>query len=159
MGPAFQAVLCGQLCPDSLWPHGLQPTRLLCPWDSPGKNTAVGYHFLLQGIFLTQGSNLCLLCLLFGREQLQRRQSPLIESWDHPGRALSQTLWGAHEGLQGGAGVRDVCLNIRGWRKREQHQQHFKLSRSMAESWGWGERLIGTRTLAKVAESGRLAES
>ena len=32
--------------------------RLLCPWDSPGKNTGVGCHFLLQGIFLTQGSNL-----------------------------------------------------------------------------------------------------
>ena len=29
-------------------PHGLQPTRLLRPWDSPGKNTAVGCHFLLQ---------------------------------------------------------------------------------------------------------------
>ena len=29
----------------------------LHPWDSPGKNTGVGYHFLLQGIFLTQGSN------------------------------------------------------------------------------------------------------
>ena len=31
---------------DSLQPHGLQPTRLLCPWDSPGKNTGVGCHFL-----------------------------------------------------------------------------------------------------------------
>ena len=31
------------------------------PWDSPGKNTGVGCHFLLQGIFLTQGSNLHLL--------------------------------------------------------------------------------------------------
>ena len=40
-----------------LQPHGLEPARLLCPWDSPGKNTAVGCHFLLQGIFLTQGSN------------------------------------------------------------------------------------------------------
>ena len=40
-----------------LWPHGLQSARLLCPWDSPGKNTGVGCHFLLQGIFLTQGSN------------------------------------------------------------------------------------------------------
>ena len=38
-------------------PHGLQPARLLCPWDFPGKNTGVGCHFLLQGIFLTQGSN------------------------------------------------------------------------------------------------------
>ena len=37
--------------------HGLQPTRLLCPQDSPGKNTGVGCHFLLQWIFLTQGWN------------------------------------------------------------------------------------------------------
>ena len=43
---------------DSLQPHGLQPSRLLCPWDSPGKNTGVGCHSLLQGIFLTQESNL-----------------------------------------------------------------------------------------------------
>ena len=41
----------------SLRPHGLWPARLLCPWDFPGKNTGVGCHFLLQGIFLTQGSN------------------------------------------------------------------------------------------------------
>ena len=37
--------------PDSLQPHGLQPARLLCPWDSPAKNTGVGCHALLQGIF------------------------------------------------------------------------------------------------------------
>ena len=37
------------------WPHGLQPSRLLCLWDSPGKNIGVGCHFLLLGIFLTQG--------------------------------------------------------------------------------------------------------
>ena len=42
---------------NSLWPHGLQPTRLFCPWDFPGRNTGVGCHFLLQGIFLTQGLN------------------------------------------------------------------------------------------------------
>ena len=42
---------------DSLRPHGLKPTRILPPWDSPGKNTGVGYLFLLQGIFPTQGSN------------------------------------------------------------------------------------------------------
>ena len=43
---------------DSLRPHGLQPTMLLHPWDSPGKSTGVGCHFLLQGIFLTRESNL-----------------------------------------------------------------------------------------------------
>ena len=42
---------------NSLQLHGLQPTSLLCAWDSPDKNTGVNYHFLLQGIFLTQGSN------------------------------------------------------------------------------------------------------
>ena len=49
---------------NSLWPLGLQPTRLLCPWNSPGKNTGVGCHFLLQGIFPTQVSTSHLLCLL-----------------------------------------------------------------------------------------------
>ena len=37
--------------------NGLQPARLLCPWDFPGKNSGVGCHFLLPGIFPTQGSN------------------------------------------------------------------------------------------------------
>ena len=34
---------------NSLQPHGLTPTRFLCPWNFPGKNTGVGCHFLLQG--------------------------------------------------------------------------------------------------------------
>ena len=38
--------------------------NLLCPWDSPGKNTRVGCHFLLQKIFPTQGLNPHLFCLL-----------------------------------------------------------------------------------------------
>lgn len=48
----------------TLQPHGLQPARLLCPWDFPCKNTGVGFHFLLQEIFPTQGLNLVLLHLL-----------------------------------------------------------------------------------------------
>ena len=42
---------------NSLWSHGLQPARLLSPWDSPGKNTGVGWYSVLQGVFLTEGSN------------------------------------------------------------------------------------------------------
>ena len=38
-------------------PRTVAMDRFLCPWDFPGKNTGVGYHFLLQVIFLTQGSN------------------------------------------------------------------------------------------------------
>ena len=43
---------------DSLRSHGLEPARLLCLWNSPGKNTGVGGYSLLQGIFPTQVSNL-----------------------------------------------------------------------------------------------------
>ena len=44
-------------------PVNCSPPRVLCPWDSPGKNTRRGRHALLQGIFLSQGSNMHLLCL------------------------------------------------------------------------------------------------
>ena len=49
---------------DSLRSYGLQPVRLLCPWNSPGKNTGVGCRFLFWGIFPTQGLNPHLLGLL-----------------------------------------------------------------------------------------------
>ena len=61
---------------DSLQPHGPYPTRLLCPWDSPGKKTGVACHFLLQGIFQTQGLHLSLLCLLHYRQILN-----LLSPW------------------------------------------------------------------------------
>ena len=51
------AVLSCSVVSDSLRPRGLQPAWFLCPWDSPDKNTGVGCHALLQGIFPTQGSN------------------------------------------------------------------------------------------------------
>ena len=58
------AVLCCSVIANSLGTYGLQPTRRLCPCDFSGKNTGVGFCFLLQGIFPTQGWNLNLLCLL-----------------------------------------------------------------------------------------------
>ena len=63
---------------DSLQPHGLQPTRLLCPWDSPGKNTGLWCHFLLQGIFSTQVSNLHLLQWQADSLPLSRQGSPRL---------------------------------------------------------------------------------
>ena len=56
-----ESCLVSKLCPTLLRPHGLQPTRLFCPWDSSGKYTGVGCHFSLQEIFPTQGSHLLLL--------------------------------------------------------------------------------------------------
>ena len=49
-------MLVTQSHPDSATPWTV-PARLLCPWNSSGKNTGVDSHSLLQGIFLTQGSN------------------------------------------------------------------------------------------------------
>ena len=48
----FRLSQCVRACSvvfNSVRPHGLKPTRLLCPWDFPGKNTGVGCHFLLRG--------------------------------------------------------------------------------------------------------------
>ena len=53
---------------DSLLPYGLEPARLLCPWDFSGRNAGAACRFLLQGLFLTQGLNWGLLCLLHWQE-------------------------------------------------------------------------------------------
>ena len=59
---------------NSLWPHGLQPTRLLRPWDFPGKSTGVGCH-----------------CLLWKKEQVNK--NPQI--WAvHPDSNFSDLRWG-----------------------------------------------------------------
>ena len=67
-----------QSCPTLVWPHGLYPARLLCPWDFPGKNTGAGCHFLLQGIFPTQGSNSHLLYWQAGSLPLSHLGSPTL---------------------------------------------------------------------------------
>ena len=72
----FQA-LCVCVCVScsvvshSLWPHRLKPTRLFCPWNSPGKNTGVGSHSLLHG------SNLGLLHCRWILYCLSHQGSPL----------------------------------------------------------------------------------
>ena len=54
--PGKTMLACSALS-DSFKPHGLEPSRLFCPWDFPDKNSGVGCHVLLQEIFLTQGLN------------------------------------------------------------------------------------------------------
>ena len=48
---------------DSVWPHRQQPTRLHRPWDSPGKNSGVGYHYLLQCMKVKSEREVAQLCL------------------------------------------------------------------------------------------------
>ena len=72
--------VCRSVVSISLWPHGLlgsrKPARFLCPWNSPGKNTGVGGHSLLRGIFTTQGLNPCLLHCRQILYHLSHRGSP-----------------------------------------------------------------------------------
>ena len=60
---------------DSLQTQELKSTRLVCLWDFPGKNTGLGYHFLLQGIFPIQGSNPCLIISCIDRQILYHNTS------------------------------------------------------------------------------------
>ena len=88
---------------DSVRPHRWQLTRLPCPWDSPGKNTGVGCHFLLQGIFPTQGSNPG---LLHSRQTLLTSEPPgkskvkeeREESWPKTQHSKSKdhSIWSHH---------------------------------------------------------------
>ena len=84
--PLCESVSCSVVS-NSLGPHALQPARLLCPWDSPGKNTGAGWHDLLQRTFLTQGSHSGLLpCTpslnaISGQHPLQRTCS-INTSWN-----------------------------------------------------------------------------
>ena len=59
---------------DFLRPHGLDPSKLLCPWDFPGKYAGMGSHFLFQAIF--QGSNLSLLHWQEDSLPLSHQRSP-----------------------------------------------------------------------------------
>ena len=70
---------------NSARPHRRQPTRLPCPWDSPGKNTGVGCHFLLQCMKVKSESE---------DSQLYPTQRPhglqptrLLRPWGFPGRS------------------------------------------------------------------------
>ena len=77
------AVLSHSVMADSATPW-TAVHQAVCPWNSPDKNTIVGCHFLLQGIFLTQGSNPCLLCLLHCRQ--------ILYHLSHQGRLNKQYL-------------------------------------------------------------------
>ena len=65
-----------QSCP-TVRPHRQQPTRLCCPWDSPGKNTGVGCHFLLQCMKVKSESEVAQSCLTLATPWTAAHQAPL----------------------------------------------------------------------------------
>ena len=70
---------------DSVQPHRRQPTRLCWPWDSPGKNTGVGCHFLLQCMKVKSESEVAQSCLTHWPHRLQPTR--LLRPWDFPGKS------------------------------------------------------------------------
>ena len=78
--PKWWWCLVAKLYQTLLQSHGLQPARFLRLWNSPGKNTGVGCHFLLQRIFLTQGSYSCLLHWQEDSLPLSHKQSHIMPS-------------------------------------------------------------------------------
>ena len=62
---------------DSVGPHRRQPTRLPSPWDSPGKNTGVGCHFLLQCMKVKSESEVAQSCLTLATPWTAAHQAPL----------------------------------------------------------------------------------
>ena len=75
-----ERVIVTQLCPTIYDPVGLLSARFLCPWNSPGKNTGVGCHFLLQGCFPKWFDNSKLLWNLKKRASSQYRQVSIIRA-------------------------------------------------------------------------------
>jgi len=75
------ALLSCSVLSDSLQPHGLKPTRLLCPWGFPGRNTGMGCHALLQGIVPTQGLSSALPHCRWILYHLNQQGSPRILAW------------------------------------------------------------------------------
>ena len=102
--PSHQSV-SRSVVSSSLQPQGLEPARLLCPWHSLGKNTRVGSHSLLQGIFPTQESNLGLLNCRQILYHLSYREAPTPsvtkvkynwELWCHKGVPAPPSSKGSH---------------------------------------------------------------
>ena len=125
---------------DSLWPHGLQPTRLLCPWDFPGKDTGVGFHLLLQGVFPTQGSHPGLPCCRQTLYQLSHKGSPIKLGRRENLLLWPEELWSqSHEENPHSFSSLSLChLTLEVDASAESEQQRDQGRKSLGEEKCWG---------------------
>ena len=88
---------------DSVQPHSWQPTRLPCPWDSQGKNTGVGCHFLLQCMKVKSESEVAQSCPTLS-DPIDCIPTRLLHPWDFPDKSTGVGChWeNAQSGLTGG---------------------------------------------------------
>ena len=124
-----------------MWLHGLLPTRLLCPWHSPGKNTGGSCYALLQGIFPTLGSNPHLLhsrgISFFTAESL-RKPNPCYHANGHgPFPPVNVHVHG---------GLRRLVLSS-AWQDRRWTHEEILLKERLSHRWDLGILLFSPVTL------------
>ena len=118
---------------NSLWPHGLKPTRFLCPWDSPSKNTAVGCHALLQQ---PQGRVYCMCVCMLSHSFMPNSLWPYGLLWSSVhGIFLARILeWVSISSSRGSSWPRDWnCVSYIPWIVREipYHRHHLERPESI----------------------------
>ena len=84
--------LVPKLCPTLLQPHGLQPTRHICPWDFPGKNTGVSCHFLLQAPSQPRHGT-CVVCIGGWMDSLPLNHQGSPWATGPPGKSPDERTW------------------------------------------------------------------
>ena len=110
---------------DSLRPHGLQPARLPCPWDSPGKNIVIGCHGLLQEIFQTQGSNPHFFISCNGRQVLYH-QHHLERLWVHNLKKKKKRIAKSYKNTL--LNILRICQTFpKSYTFLHSHQQHMRV--------------------------------
>ena len=150
---------------DSVWPHRQQPTRLPRPWDSPGKNTGVGCHFLLQCMKVKSESEVAQVVFDPQRPHgLQPTRS--LHPWDFPGRST---------GVECHCLLRDTSIKIdymrqwnaimildinpqtqltNHWQRRKEHA-HRAVSSTTSVGWISNQQGEGKRGRKEGREEGR----
>ena len=123
---------------DSVWSYGLQPTRLLCPWDSPSKNTGMVSHSLLQGVFSTQRSKPGLLCcrqILFPSEPLGKPQAAFKLSPNRREGFRPRKTWEKMKHSEWTVWV----ISAKAWGRKVSPLQNWKKTRVAEGKWSRGK--------------------
>ena len=114
----FSSCLATKLCPTLLRPRVLQPARFPCPWDFPD-NTGIGCHFLLQGIFPTQGLNPSLLHHRWVLYHWNTREVPRGGNWQHASVFLREKISWTEEPCRLLWGVTKHWTWLRNWSRMQ----------------------------------------
>ena len=133
---------------DTVRPHRRKPTRLPRPWDSPGKNTGVGCHFLLQCVKVKSDSEVAQSCLTLG-DPMECRPTRLLHPWNFPGK---NTGVGCHFLLPEETKIeKDTCIALF-------IAALFTIARTWAAIYGVAQSRTQLKRLSSSSSSSRTSE-